>query len=205
MGYEAACTLRFDGRTTHGKAVLEQNELVVRGDQRVVIPINTVTYARAADGQLTLRFGRRTAVLQLGPQAEKWARRITHPPSRLEKLGAKPGMSALIAGVRHQDLVDELKAAGVGVRTAAARDTFDLIFYGANARDALDRLPDLRRKLKPAGALWIIRPKGSTAIRESEVMSAGKRAGLVDVKVASFSSTHTAEKFVIPRADRSYG
>jgi hypothetical protein len=202
MGYEAACTLRFDGRTTQGKAVLEQNELVVRGDRRVVIPIKTVTSAKAADGQLTLRFGRKTAVLQLGPDAEKWARRITHPPSRLEKLGARPGMSALIAGARHQDLVDELNSSGVGVSTAGAGNTFDLIFYGANAREALDHLADLRRKLKPAGALWIIRPKGSAAISESEVMFAGKRAGLVDVKVASFSSTHTAEKFVIPRADR---
>ena len=35
-------------------------------------------------------------------------------------------------------------------------------------------------------------------------MSAGKRAGLVDVKVVSFSDTHTAEKFVIPvRSARS--
>ena len=52
------------------------------------------------------------------------------------------------------------------------------------------------------GALWVIRPKGSPAITEAEVMAAGKRAGLVDVKVASFSGTHTAEKFVIPRASR---
>jgi hypothetical protein len=29
-------------------------------------------------------------------------------------------------------------------------------------------------------------------------MRAGKAAGLVDVKVVSFSATHTAEKFVIP-------
>ncbi len=61
---------------------------------------------------------------------------------------------------------------------------------------------NLKKSLKPDGALWVIRPKGSAAISESEVMSAGKRAGLVDVKVVSFSATHTAEKFVIPRADR---
>jgi hypothetical protein len=30
------------------------------------------------------------------------------------------------------------------------------------------------------------------------VMRAGQAAGLVDVKVVSFSATHTAEKFVIP-------
>lgn len=33
-------------------------------------------------------------------------------------------------------------------------------------------------------------------------MTAGKQAGLVDVKVVSFSETHTAEKFVIPVAKR---
>jgi hypothetical protein len=33
-------------------------------------------------------------------------------------------------------------------------------------------------------------------------MKAGKAAGLVDVKVARFSDTHTAEKFVIPVRDR---
>jgi hypothetical protein len=33
-------------------------------------------------------------------------------------------------------------------------------------------------------------------------MRAGKRAGLVDIKVVSFSATHSAEKYVIPRADR---
>jgi hypothetical protein len=47
-----------------------------------------------------------------------------------------------------------------------------------------------------------IRPKGSPAISESEVMASGKDAGLVDVKVVSFSATHTAEKFVIPRSAR---
>lgn len=40
-------------------------------------------------------------------------------------------------------------------------------------------------------------------ITEAETMAAGKRAGLVDVKVVSFSETHTAEKFVIPVAQRS--
>ena len=45
MGYDAACTLRMDGRTIKGKAVLEQDALIVRGTERVVIPINAVTTA----------------------------------------------------------------------------------------------------------------------------------------------------------------
>jgi len=201
MGYDAACTLRFEGRIIRGKAILEQHELVIRGDERVLIPIKSVTSAIAKDGTLTLRFGRKTAMLEIGTDAAKWARRITNPPSRLDKLGAKPGMSALVAGATHADLLEELKARGVVV-SAAARGAFALIFYGAERRDDLQKLSDLRRKLKSDGALWVIRPKGSKAITEAEVMSAGKRAGLVDVKVASFSETHTAEKFVIPLSAR---
>jgi hypothetical protein len=60
----------------------------------------------------------------------------------------------------------------------------------------------LKRSLKPNGALWVIRPKGRPEITESAVMVAGQAAGLVDVKVVSFSATHTAEKFVIPIKDR---
>jgi hypothetical protein len=201
MGYDAACTLRFEGRIIRGKAVLEQHALIVRGDERVVIPINTVRSAVVKDGTLTLQLGRKTAVFELGADAAKWAKRIMNPPSRLHKLGAKPGMSALVAGASHPDLIDELNAHGLAV-TVAARGTFALIFYGAEHRDDLQKLPGLRHRLKSDGALWVIRPKGSKAITEAEVMSAGKRAGLVDVKVASFSATHTAEKFVIPLAER---
>ena len=64
------------------------------------------------------------------------------------------------------------------------------------------KLAALRAKLVPDGALWIVRPKGSGEISETDVMKAGKAAGLVDVKVVRFSDTHTAEKFVIPVARR---
>jgi hypothetical protein len=69
----------------------------------------------------------------------------------------------------------------------------------------LDRLPALARALAPAGGLWVIRPKGRAAVTEAEVRAAARGAGLVDVKVASFSPTHTADRFVIPRAARGAG
>jgi len=56
--------------------------------------------------------------------------------------------------------------------------------------------------LAPTGALWIVRPKGTAAISDADVIAAGKIAGLVDVKVVRFSDTHSAEKLVIPLAKR---
>lgn len=87
-------------------------------------------------------------------------------------------------------------------RGADLRLTIDVIFYGASHEAELVEIKALRKLLRPAGALWIIRPKGRPEISGRSVMSAGKAAGLVDVKVVSFSATHTAEKFVIPLAKR---
>jgi Protein of unknown function (DUF3052) len=202
MGYEAACTLRVGRETSRGKAVLEQHDLIFRGPTRLSIPLKEIASAVASEGALTVRFGRTTAIFEIGPIAARWAQRITNPPSRLDKLGVKAGTIVGMAGTRHDELLLEVESRGARVPRSVAPGTADIVFYGAERREVLDRISTLKRSLKPDGALWIIRPKGSTAISESEVMSAGKRAGLVDVKVVSFSETHTAEKFVIPRANR---
>ena len=202
MSYEAPCTLRLGSEVADGKAVLEQHGLIFRGPTRLAIPLKTIASAVANEGSLIVRFGKTTAIFDIGSVAGRWADRITNPPSRLDKLGVKTGMTAVIAGERHDDLVRDLESRGARLVRVAPAGGVDLVFYGASRRDMLDRLGVLKRSLKPNGALWVIRPKGSAAISESEVMAAGKKAGLVDVKVASFSETHTAEKFVIPRRER---
>ena len=202
MGYEALCTLRLEGEVAEGKAVLEQRDLIFRGPTRLAIPLKSIASAVANDGSLVVRFGKTTAIFDIGTVASRWANRITNPPSRLDKLGVKAGMTALVAGERHADLVREIKLRGARAVRMAPSEGADLLFYGASRRDMLAELRALKRSLKPNGALWVIRPKGSAAITESEVMAAGKKAGLVDVKVVSFSVTHTAEKFVIPTRDR---
>lgn len=204
MGYEAAATLKYEGRSTPGKALLETSELVFRGPTRLVIPLKDVTAATARDGVLRLTFAGRAAELTIGDAAEKWAKRIINPPSRLDKLGVKPGMSLVLLDVRDASLAEEATARGASVARSLPRTAkpVDMIFYGAEHRDALRKLADLSKHIVQAGAIWVIRPKGSAAITEAETMAAGKRAGLVDVKVVGFSATHTAEKYVIPVAKR---
>src|ERR1019366_7127727 len=67
---------------------------------------------------------------------------------------------------------------------------------------ALARIAGLARKLQPAGELWVIYPKGIEAIREIDVIEAGRAAGLKDTKGGSFSSTHTGLRFTLPLAAR---
>ena len=79
---------------------------------------------------------------------------------------------------------------------------FDVVFLAVERRESLQQLEVLASKIVPSGAIWTLRPKGQRAVTEADTMAAGKRAGLVDVKVVSFSDMLTAEKFVIPIAKR---
>src|SRR5205807_9930433 len=126
--------------------------------------------------------------------AEKWADKILHPPTRASKLGIKTGLTVRVSGEFADDFVAELKA----LEKCAPRAKADLVFLVAPDRKALAEIAKLSTALQPAGALWVVYPKGVAEIREVEVIEAGRTAGLKDVKVASFSPTHTALKFVIP-------
>jgi hypothetical protein len=208
MGHDAACTLTYSGKTTRGTAWLETKDLIFRGPERLAIPLAEITSATSRDGTLIVTFGTRTADFAIGAAAEKWAKRITNPPSRLDKLGVKPGMAVAVLGVSDPTFANELAArTTTKARATLPRDarTLDMIFYGASHRDALalERLTPLIAAIKPDGAIWIVRPKGRPEITEAETMAAGKRAGLVDVKVVSFSDTLTGEKFVIPLSLRA--
>jgi len=121
----------------------------------------------------------------------------------------KPGMVVVAVGIDDEVFLQEVRGQGakvvIGTRgraPAPSGRSADMLFYAADRREALSKLGSLSRRIKSNGAIWVIRPKGHPAISEAEVMAAGKLAGLVDVKVVSFSATHTAEKFVIPVAKR---
>ena len=95
-------------------------------------------------------------------------------------------------------------AKGARLETSARSKGLDMIFFAAHAPRDLSRLEAIAGRLEPAGAIWLIRAKGRGApISERQSMAAGKKAGLVDVKVVSYSDTHSAEKYVIPVARRS--
>ena len=202
MGQQAACTLKFRGNAHEGTAWLESHELVFRGPERLAIPLKDVTAATADGGWLRVIFAGQTAQFEIGSAAAKWAERLTNPPSRLDKLGIKAGMTVLPVTFTDRAFSTDVRARGARVVRSAPPGGVDAVFFGAERRDDLGRLPGAARALKPDGALWVVRPKGTKAITEAETMAAGRRAGLVDVKVVSFSDTHTAEKFVVPRRSR---
>jgi len=198
MGQELDCRLHYQNRTLGGKAYLETDHLLFRGEDRLKVALGDLTAVRAVDGLLQLEFPGGPAALELGPAAEKWARKILQPPTRAGKLGIKPGMSVRLAGQFDADFLEELEDC-----TIVTKGEADLVFYAASSNRDLARFEKLTKWLKSSGALWVVYPKGAAAIREIEVLAGGRAAGLKDVKVASFSPTHSALKFVVPVSERA--
>ncbi len=186
MGQEIKCRIDYRGKSSHGRALLETSELIFRGDFRLKIPFQAISAAAAADGKLTLHFSEESAVLHLGDAAEKWAARIRNPPSRLDKLGVKPGMRVQLVGRHDGDFRSELAARGA----ILCRSKPDLVFLSVDTKDELVELA-----YAGEAPVWVIYPKGVERVSQNDVISAGRAAGLIDTKVCAFSPAQTALRF----------
>ena len=207
MGQTADCVVAIDGKRDEGRALLETAELIFRGAARLKIPFAAMKRVSAGNGDLTItcRAGAAagTLVLALGSKAELWAHKIKNPPSRIDKLGVKPGMKVAVWGTLADDALAELRARAE-VRIGKPRGGEQVVMLAVESRAELARLAEAAGKIAPDGAVWVIRRKGRDApVSEAESMAAGKAAGLVDTKVAAFSAAYTAERYVIPVAARA--
>ncbi len=202
MGNEVVCLADCDGVSGTAKILLETDELVVRSPFRLRIPFSSIKRLDARGGRLRVWWDTHVLSADIGREAERWSEKIRNPRTLVQKLGIRSGQKVSVVGRLDEGFIDQLQQCGVEIAKRVRRDS-DIIFVRIDGRRQLDRLVGIRESLAAAGAVWVIRPKGSDAISESEVMTAGKAAGLVDVKVARFSASHTAEKFVIRIKDRT--
>ena len=200
MGREAVCWATFDGERAEGKAHLDTDALTFRGGFRLTIPYGEVRGAESEDGRLRVVFSGGEAVFELGTQAGAWEERILNPPSLMQKLGVKAGMRAGILGPVDSEFLDALSRSGVEM--SGDSEGLEVVFVQVEEPGELSRLAETRGMIRSDGMVWVISPKGRKDLRDIEVMAAGKAAGLVDVKVARFSESHTALKFVVPKAER---
>src|SRR5437868_15146662 len=109
MGQELECRVRYQQRTFTGKAYLETDYVLFRGEERLKILLKDLTSVEATAGRLTLSFDGGPAEFDLGKAAEKWKEKILHPPSRLDKLGIKDGLVVRLEGPFAPDFTAELR------------------------------------------------------------------------------------------------
>ena len=201
MGAEAECSVTFNKKTSTGKALLEMNELIFRGDFRLKIELASITALDAKAGKLKIVWPGGTAVFALGDKALSWAEKIRNPKGLIEKLGIKPGQRVVVLHMQDDGFASQLREAGASVFTRAAKDA-DALFLVAESIAGLVGMRQLVVQIKRDGAIWTVTPKGKGGIKDIDIMGIAKAAGLVALKVVSFSETHSANKFVIPKGQR---
>lgn len=198
MGKEANCTVRFGGQKSSGKALLEASELIFRGEFRLKLPFASLKSVKAANGELRVESPEGLVVFELGDQAAKWCDKILHPKSRMEKLGVKPDAHVMLAGDFEREFLHELNGVTKNIVKEKLNAKAEWIFLAATTKADLAEVAKLARKMAATAGLWVIYPKGQKDLTENDVLAAGRKAGLKDVKVVGFSPTHTALKFLVP-------
>jgi hypothetical protein len=116
----------------------------------------------------------------------------------LDKLGVRAGARVVLL-----EISDPSFRRLLAERTQDVHDRVvsgaDLVFLAASRPEELNALGDLRLHIKDDGAIWVVRPKGIPGgLNETGIIEAALANGLVDNKVVSFSSTHSALRLVIP-------
>jgi hypothetical protein len=209
MGAEARCQLRVGEVVHEGKALLETDELLFRGEKRgtergmrLAIPLASIRGVSGANGALRVLFEGGDATFVLGDQAEKWAEKIRSPKSLIDKLDVKPEHSVSVVAIDASDFIESLRARAARVVIGRFAPKSSVIFLGAENVAGLSRLEKAAAAMARDGAIWVVHPKGTAGLRDTEIFAKAKRLGLTYTKVARFSATHTAEKLVIPKASR---
>jgi hypothetical protein len=200
VGREAMGTARSGGVAGRAKVLLETDEVIFRGEVRARVPFRTLTAVEPGSGGLRLAWPDGEATVELSAaEADRWADRIANPPSLLDKLGVKDGTTIVVVDVGDPAFRAELAGRAVKVKRAGPAE---VVVWGLDEPADLARLPGLIDWIRPAGAVWAVWAKGRKELNENHVREAAIDAGLVDVKVARFSATHSALKLVVPKAKR---
>jgi hypothetical protein len=205
MGREARCVVTLGGTSADAKVHLDSDAVRARGGVRLDAPFVEVRDLDVRGGALHFTAACGTVALALGEaEAQRWLKAIREPKSLLDKLGIKAGTRVCIRGELDPAFVEQL-AERLGEPPATAlRGSFDAIVAAIDSPEDFRSFDGFRSHLEPNGMLWLIAPKGKgSPVPEALLRQAFLAARFVDVKVAGFSTTHTAVKVVIPVAQRA--
>jgi hypothetical protein len=199
MGREASCECTFNGTTAKVKALLETNELILRGDIRMTAPLHSLSKVRVESDTLCFNLDKHPMQLHLGAKAaESWAKKIkTPPPPLADKLGITGKTVRTIGPIADKALYSALCSAAL-VRA----ENPDLILSVVETPESLaSTLRDAQKQLARSIPIWLVYRKGpGHPINESHIRSTLRALGYMDTKVASVSAEFTALRFNLPKS-----
>ena len=204
MGREVQCRCRWAAQTSAVKALLESDEIIIRGEIKRRVPLAEARHLRVDAGGLHFVVGSDQVTISMAEsEAEHWLKKMTAPPPSLrEKLGLRDGAKALVIG---QVSDAALKKALHGHTTSISGDARMVIMI-AQDESHLAVAASAHKRLAASAPLWIVYTKGkSSTFGETRVREGMRALKYIDTKVASVSTTLTASRFSIKNKTRAVG
>jgi hypothetical protein len=192
MGREVQCACRRGEDSGAVKALLESDEIIVRGPIKLRARLAEIDSAEVdAEGLHFSVGGDQVALLMGATEAELWLQKIKAPPKSLrDKLGLSDEAKAYVVGQ-----VDDtaLRSALDGfTATTAAR----MIIAIARDERQVAAAAEAAKHLVAGATIWIVYEKGKNSVfGETRVRDAMRTLGYVDTKVAAVSARLTASRF----------
>jgi hypothetical protein len=193
MGREAIATCHWRGELAEVKALLEANEIILRGDVRARIDRASIDAIAQEEDDLVLMVAGERLILGLGTkEAEKWRAHLLKPlPTLADKLGLSDTSKAYVTGA-HDD--PELVSA---LQDATVADAAEAALLIAVIRDDNDLKSAIAlAQTKPSLHIWCVYGKGKFAtISDSAIRAAMRANGFADNKTSGISERLTATRY----------
>ncbi len=193
MGREAMVRAEVSGESGEVKALLESNELILRGGVRRRFAKTEMSDVHV-DGEV-LRFQAKGDVvaLHLGSKmAAKWAAAIAKPPPSLRsKLGLGGDNRALLIGTLEDDALVEALEGALAEEPVHPQIIIATVHDASGLRNAQDAHSEFS-----ALPLWVVYLKGPmVAFGDTAIRKALRNAGFRDTKSCAVSEKWTATRF----------
>jgi hypothetical protein len=201
MGREAICKCTFEGTTSKVKALLESEELILRGDFHLRAPLHALHHVRVESASLCFNLDSGSVRLDLGAAtAKSWAKKIKSPPPSLaDKLGLTGKTVRTIGGPVTDRALDSALTSAARISTRNP----DLILSCVDTPESLaSTLREAKAQLARSIPIWLVYRKGpGHPLNEAAIRTTLRAQGLMDTKVASVSEFLTALRFNRPKSN----
>jgi hypothetical protein len=138
MGLEAECTVHVGRKSSTGKALLEGERLIFRGDFRLEVPFDEIRDVGVDAGALVVKTADQEARFELGASvADRWVRMIKEPKGLLEKLEIGPESRVAVVDVRDGVFLSALRERAASVADGRVPQGAPIIFFGADTKESL--------------------------------------------------------------------
>ena len=197
MGREAVCTIHFRGEAAEGKALLEGEVLILRGDIRARISRSAITSTEVQGDTLALVADGQPLMLDLGAkEAARWHTALLKAaPTLAEKLGIGPASRVFVVG----SVCDPCLAAAVDPACAPSLPQAQMLLAVVlTARDLDDALATAR--LAPALPLWCVYRKGKAPVSDGMIRIRLRNEGMIDTKSCAVSELLTATRYAFRKS-----